>query len=341
MTTDRSDSPRPPDSTTMIARSPEDVLALVPVVFGFEPSDSMVLLTSGGERPFHARADLPSLPRDVAEMARMLAEPARRHGAPWAVLVVYSGDSRLGEEALRTTARILAAGGTEVVEGLRTDGRRWFRVPPWHEDVPTGGPSLGVPYDLTAHRFSAQAVFDGRVVHGSRADLAASIAARPDEVARVVPELAALGPPAAALDEGPWAHELVRRHTEGGDRPSDPDVARLLRGMLDVRVRDAALSPLRRDAAGVHVAFWSDIVRRSPDPLVPAPSAVLAFAAWQAGDGALAWCAVDRCCEVAPGDSLAMLVAEVLSRAVPPQTWEGDPDWTLGTAAGMPPRRPG
>ncbi|MFC6344376.1 DUF4192 family protein, partial [Nocardioides hankookensis] len=54
------------------------------------------------------------------------------------------------------------------------------------------------------------------------------------------------------------------------------------------------------------------------------------FAAWQAGQGALAWCAVDRCVDVDPGYSLAGLVAELLTRAVPPDTWEGEFDWTVG-----------
>jgi hypothetical protein len=122
----------------------------------------------------------------------------------------------------------------------------------------------------------------------------------------------------------------VLRHVAAGTTPDDAEVARLLRGMLDVRVRDAAWSPLRRPQAREHVELWADVVRRAPDPLVPAPAALLAFAAWQAGQGALAWCAVDRCVEVDPGYSLAGLVAERLTRAVPPDTWDGDFDWTVG-----------
>ena len=49
-----------------------------------------------------------------------------------------------------------------------------------------------------------------------------------------------------------------------------------------------------RGAPATYVEFWSDVVRRTPDELVPGPASVLAFAAWLAGDGALAWCAVDR-----------------------------------------------
>lgn len=338
MTTDHAARARRPDPTSMIVRSPEDVLALVPVVFGFEPSESMVMLTFGADPPFHARVDLPARSA-IPEMAAMLAEPARRHGAPHALLVVYSQRGRFADRALQATARALADSGIEVIDALRADGRRWFPVPV--RGTPSMAiPAIGVPYDLSAHRFAAQAVYDGRVLHTSREELARSIAAVPDLVARVVPELAALGPQAPALDEGQWARELVVRHTEAATRPDDGAVARLLRGMLDVRVRDAACSSLCRDRARSHVELWTDVVRRAPDPLVPAPSAVLALAAWQAGDGALAWCAVDRCCEVEPDYSLAQLVGDLLTRAVAPQSWAGIGDWTQGMGPGIGPGMP-
>ncbi|MFC7497453.1 MULTISPECIES: DUF4192 domain-containing protein [unclassified Nocardioides] len=319
--------------TPMTARTPEDVLAVVPVVLGFEPSESMVMLTFGTDTPFHARADLPTRFSDVAEMAEGLAEPAAEHGAPWAILVVYSERGPFADRALRATVRRLAEAGVEVLDGLRADGRRWYAVPPR-----SGVSALGVPYDVSAHRFAVQAVYDGRVVHASREELAASIASDPAGVGRVVAALAALtGEPAPALDEGLWARELVVRHVDRATSPDDAEVARLLRGILDTRVRDAAWSPLCRDRAREHVELWSDVVRRAPEPLVPAPAALLGFAAWQAGHGALAWCAVDRCLDVDAGHSLGTMVAELLTRAVPPQTWEGGFDWTLG----MPPGGPG
>jgi hypothetical protein len=315
-------------TTTLTARTPEDVLAVVPVVLGFEPTESLVMLTFGCDPPFHARADLPARPEGVASMAGALVDPARRHRVPRVFLLVYSERDSFADRALEQTARALRRAGVEVIDGLRTDGRRWWPVP-----GRPGVPAAGVPYDLSAHPFAAQAVYDGRVVHPSRERLAATVAADPELVGRLVPALAALtGDPPPALDEGAWARDLVVRHVEAGTAPDDAEAARLLRGMLDVRVRDAAWSPLRRPQAREHVELWADVVRRAPDPLVPAPAALLAFAAWQAGQGALAWCAVDRCLEVDPGYSLAGLVAELLTRAVPPDTWEGGFDWTVGMA---------
>ena len=323
MTTSPRTAPAP---LSLTARTPEDLLAVVPIALGFEPEESLVMITLGGDPSFHARVDLPATAADLDAVVASLVAPARRHRVPRAVLVAYSHRGRAADRALLATRRALERSGTEVVDGVRSDGRRWYAVP-----RRSGVPEHGVPYDLSGHRFAAEAVVDGRVLHRSRAALAASVAADPAAVARVV---TALAEPAeerpAALVEGSWARELVVRHTSEGTRPDDPEVARLLRGMLDVRVRDAAWSPLCRAVARDHVDLWSDVVRRTPGPLLPAPATLLAFSAWQAGDGALAWCALDRCEEADPAYSLAGLVAHLLSEAVPPSTWEGGFDWTEG-----------
>ena len=63
------------------------------------------------------------------------------------------------------------------------------------------------------------------------------------------------------------------------------------------------------------------MVRRSPEELVAPAAGLLAFAAWLAGDGALAWCAVDRSLRSDPDHTLAQLVAQALEGAVPPSAW--------------------
>lgn len=98
--------------------------------------------------------------------------------------------------------------------------------------------------------------------------------------------------------------------------------ARLLLSVSDPSVRDAAWAGMSRATARRHVELWSDLVRRCPDDLVPHAAGVLAFAAWLAGDGALAWCAVDRGQAIDPDHSLLGLVADLLEGAVPPVAWE-------------------
>ena len=91
-----------------------------------------------------------------------------------------------------------------------------------------------------------------------------------------------------------------------------PELAAAAVSVVSGPRRDEAWAWLDRARGTRAVALWSDAVRRLPDSHVAAPAAVLAFAAWLAGDGALAWCAVDRCRDVEPGHSLAHLVAGLL-----------------------------
>jgi len=309
---------------TFTARTPGDVLALVPVVLGFTPRDSVAMLTFGAGHPFHARVDLPDDASELPELVQVLLEPARLHRVRRVFFVVYTDDAELAGRAAAELAHAFDGAGITVIEVLRADGERWWPA----EGTRPGVPPSGVAYDLSSHPFSAQAVLDGRVLHASREELRATLVPDPARVGRVVAGLAgATGDP---TDVGPAADvvgEVVSRHCRDGTTPTDAEVARLLRGLLDADVRDAACTGLSRATARSHVAFWTDVLRRSPEPLVPGPAAILALAAWQSGDGALAWCALDRCAEVDEDHPLAGLVVQVLERALPPDAWDGGGRW--------------
>ena len=294
--------------TTLTARTPEDVLAAVPVVLGFEPRDSVAMLTFGGAETFHARVDLPP-PQEVDEAVRLLLEPALQHRVERVVFVLYADAGAATDTVVRRLRRAFTRAGIEVVELLRAHDGRWFAP------GRPGAPPDGVPYDVGVHRFRAQAVVEGIVVHGSRAELEAVLAshgAAVDQVARAL-RRAAPSPPGEIAD-------LVDARL-GAGRFTDRELARVLLGLLEPRGRDAAWAAMSRDAAARHVRLWTDAVQRAPDELVAGPAAVLALAAWLSGHGALAWCAVDRCRASEPDNSLAGLVADVLTHAVPPSAW--------------------
>ena len=93
-----------------------------------------------------------------------------------------------------------------------------------------------------------------------------------------------------------------------------------------VPTRDVAWAEITRASSGHHVELWRGLVRRAPRDLLPGACSLLAFAAWQHGDGALAWCAIDRCLDVDPDYSMAHCVAQILTGAVPPSVWEPIPE---------------
>jgi hypothetical protein len=300
---------------TLTLRSPEDLLAAAPVVLGFVPTDSAVMFTFDAVSCFHARVDLPAIGDEVEPFVEALLAPCVRHDVGRVLFLLYSDDRVRADRVARRLVRAFRAAGIEVVDVVRADGRRWFPLLRRRRSVP----SSGVAYDVSTHLFAAESVLRGRVTHASRADLEATVAPDPPAIARVA--AAARGPDARRPEPG-WLPATVARHVAAGSVPDDAEAACLLAGLLDVRVRDAALALMRRDTAEAHARLWSDLVRRAPGGLVAPAAAVLGFAAWMSGNGALAWCAVDRCLAADPEHRLARHLAEALTQAVPPSLWE-------------------
>ncbi|WGL53929.1 DUF4192 domain-containing protein [Nocardioides sp. BP30] len=300
---------------TLRAKTPEDLLAAIPVTLGFEPQDSVVMLTFGGPAPLHARIDLPPRgdPDALAAVVESLLGPCLLHAAPRVVFVLYGAGAVHGRHVVRALRRGFERKRIEVLECLRVDGGRWYSADGRRPDVPAGG----VPYDSDRHRFRAEAVMAGHVTLGSRDELAASLAV--DEPGRAGVE-AVLGE--AVLLSAAELATVCARHADAGTVPTDVEAAALLSTVQVGARRDAAWVPLTRDSASGHVRLWRGLVRRAPEALRPAAAAVLAFAAWLQGDGALAWCALDRCFATDPGHSLGRLVAHLLSEALPPTAWE-------------------
>jgi hypothetical protein len=325
-----------PTPATFVARSPVDLLALVPMVLGFHPADSVVLLTFGPPGgSFHARVDLPVSAAAQEEVAEMLAGAVMANHLDRAALLLYSDDEQVcAAMADRLVGRLLDL-DCEVLEVLRVDDGCWF---PFPEDG-----SAGTPYDLQTHPFTAQLVFEGRVVHRDRAELADTLVGTDEDDATAV-ALAATrftdlvlrtrDDPDLLGDEARWLQRRVRRRVEDLQPIDVADAGRMLVLASLVPTRDVAWAQITRPDADAHVELWRELVRRAPRDLVPGAASLLAFAAWQAGDGALAWCGLDRALDVDPDYSMAHLLGEFLVRAVPPDTWEPMADADLPVLAG-------
>ena len=299
--------------TTLRVRTPGDIAAVVPLALGFVPHRSVVVVSVGAPGGgMHARVDLPHDPDDVDDVVESLLRAARRNGVRDVVVVVYDDDTTVADEAAWAVREEFTAAGIGVREVLRVHDDHWYAVLP-------GAPLAayaGVPFTRADHPFTAQAVFEGRVTHVSREALRATVAPDAAAVARGLSHLAAATPlPAGALSA------LVRRHVRAGTTFSSTELASVAETVRTAERRDEAWAWLGRPDARSAVELWSDAVRRLPDSHVAGPAAVLAFAAWLAGDGALSWCAVDRCQVSEPGHSLAGLVAQLLESATPPDTW--------------------
>lgn len=307
----------PPRPLRMRARGSADLVAFVPVALGFVPSHSVVVVGVDGAGSMHARVDLPHDVDDVDDAVLALLRAARRNRVRAVVALVYDDDTTVADETAWTLHEELTAAGVRVVDVLRVHDGHWFAVLP-------GAPLehyRGVPFELATHPFTARAVLEGRVTHPSREALRATLDPAPDpdgsRARRVRADLAtasALAPPDLLA--------LVRRHVAHGTCFSDAELAAVAVSVPDGGLRDQAWVWLERPVAQRAVDLWSDAVRRLPATHVAGPAAVLGFAAWLLGDGALAWCALDRCRAAEPHHSLADLVAQLLESATSPARWE-------------------
>jgi hypothetical protein len=181
-------------------------------------------------------------------------------------------------------------------------------------------------------------VLDGKVTFRDRAELADSLAALDPQIVEEVEAAHDALPPVPAgqelLLESLWLMEQVRSHVAEPRVPDASTTARVLRALAHRDVRDLVWCDVDRGNASAHVTLWREVVRRSPERLVAPAAGLLAFASWLAGDGALAWCAVDRCLCADPDHVLGQLVGEALTSAVPPTRWQPIDPGTLGLFAG-------
>ena len=113
----------------------------------------------------------------------------------------------------------------------------------------------------------------------------------------------------------------IRRRVQSGRDLTPAEKARMLALCQAPLLAQVALAEMSRETSGAHRDLWQDLVRLAPSPLLPEAAALLAFAAWLHGDGALAWCALDRVPADPKAPPLAEFVAAALQNAVSPSTW--------------------
>jgi hypothetical protein len=330
---------QPPD-LVIRAGSPTALLRLVPHLMGFVPAASLVVLGVGPPRDrirLTLRYDLPDPPglgvsADIAEHAVGVLQAQQLTAA---VAVGY------GPEALVTPVAegLRDAAGRAVIdlyEVLRVqDGRYWSYV--------CGNeaccPAAGVPFDAAADPAEAVALAGvGGPVLASRADLAARVAPlggitaesmrqatrrAEQHIAQRLAKVRKSSRLGAARQliatEGlAAAGAMIARYREGGRFTTDEEIARITVALRDLRVRDDAWARMDPSHAEAHQRLWTDVVRRAQLGHVAAPAALLAFVAWQSGDGALANVALDRALADDPRYSMALLLRQVITAGAPP-----------------------
>jgi len=316
--------------------SPADVLAVVPYLLGFHPERSFVVIGAAGPRQrvdVGFRYDLPDPPgaADAADIAAHAAATLRRQRISTVIGVGY-GPGPLVTPVADEFAAVIRRHRLRLRELLRVeDGRYWSYL---CHNV-NCCPERGVPFDCRSHPAAAALTLAGVTTYPDRLALAATVAPLAGDAAaaataalrRAQARALALGPgdPSAPAGLSPVVirgrravRAALRAYRAGGRLASEDSLAWLLVTLAHLPVRDDAWARMLPEHRHAHLSLWRDLVRRAPGPLLPAPACLLAFTAWQAGDGALANVALDRALAADPCYTMALLLRDVLATGVPP-----------------------
>ena len=280
------------------------------------------------------RYDLPAPPDSqlAADIAEHVCYVLDRERIGSALLVGY-GPEDLVAPVIGATAVALIGSGVELHEILRADsGRYWSMLCNDPACCPPGGRS----YDPGSHPAAAAMTEAGLAAQPDREALARTLK-RPAGAADVIAlatsralsrltQLTELGEAEGDRDPQLRATRIgrrevqraIRRYRAGATIDSIEHLAWLAVLVADLRVRDdawARMDPAYRDH---HCRLWTDVLRCAALDYAPAPASLLAFTAWQSGNGVLAALAVDRALGADPGYSMGRLLSGAIDAALPP-----------------------
>jgi hypothetical protein len=327
------------DPVRVRAGSPESLLAIVPHLLGFVPQASLVVI--GTEAPHDRikvtlRYDLPDPPgagvsADIAAHAVGVVGSQRLA----ALVAVGFGPRSLVDQVAGALGAAARTAGIDVLDVLRVEDGRYWSYLCADEDC---CPAAGTPFDPGAHSAAADMAGAGNRVLADRAAVAARVAPLGGSTAESMRQATRRAERHAAqllakvrkssrigaarqliAAEGLNAvGAMIAAYRAGGKYTTDYQIAWVTVALRDLRVRDDAWARMDPAQADAHRRLWIDVTRRAQPGYVAAPAALLAFVAWQSGDGALANVALDRAVADEPRYSMALLLRQVISAGAPP-----------------------
>ena len=329
--------PTPSEPGVIRLSSLPDLVAVVPALIGFQPTESLVVVTLRGPRHragLTLRVDLPERAGERSVVDSAVAA-VRRSGAESSVVFVCTDDptARPHARLVKALHRALTGAGVDVLDCvLVRAGRCWsYRCtqaccPPQGRPVPPPNPAL-----------VAALVAQGRAVLDDRTALVASIAPVAGRRAAAMASHLRRERRRRAMGATDAAVELedIRRWLQAhvdGQLPDDPTAARIIAACDDPLVRDGLIAGLAGREPHDLLPLLVQLATLTVPPHDAEVLTVLAFTAYVVGNGALANVALDRALDSDPGHRAATLLRHGIDRALPPATFR---ELTAQVAAGV------
>ena len=318
--------------------SPHDLLAAVPFLIGYHPTNSLVIVSLKEDAIGMAmRVDYPehqleeNTGRD--ENYDSLIFHLVREGADGALLVAYAPSGRNdGEEILSNIAMSMSRAQIPLRESLLITDGKWRSVICADLDCcPAEGRNLP---EIISSRVAVEQIAQGRPMPFADVEgMSDSIAPLPlsndldflatvhsfviDPESEEIQRLQRVGATSVI--------DLVARFMEGSigrDFDSDQELsARVIASVGDIQVRDFALGSHDEVSIDFYWAMWRYLTRIAPPGFVAPLASLLGALSFERGEGALAQRSLDRALADNATYSLASLLRRVFSAGWPPESF--------------------
>lgn len=302
--------------------SPIDLLAAVPFLIGYQPSDAIVLMgLCDGSISMAVRIDFPTdiSIGDAEALAGRFASDSE------AILMVsyIPDDHESADEVIRKLTDALTTRGLSLRESIIIVAGRWRSLVCGDElCCPVEGSPLP---EFRESRIAVEEVAQGKVLpFPDQMSMAESLAALPTD-----PQLMELIKQVSLIDyesdptndQRAGAEAILDFLTDfesAGICTDQALLATVLVRLQDLQVRDFALGSMRPDESERDFAAWRWLLRRAPVGFVAAPATIFAIACYERGDGAMANLALERARTDQADYALAGLLAKVFRSGQPP-----------------------
>ena len=329
---------------TVRLSGPEDLIAVVPHLFGYAVTESILAIDLIPANPtrlgFMARIDLPA-EGEATEAANTLTSAMLRHGQGIVCLIGYETVTGEALTGLVMTGDAMRAAGVNVFDQLIVTGDRWRSLGCSDTEC---CPTEGKPVPGADHPAALALIGTGSAPVKDRQTLADHIAASPraatvmdvitdqrDEASTTL-ESAAAAWGAVLTSTDPLTDQTIATAALGltlGERKQFRDtlLAWMTPGVLDLEQTDPtclthlrALQPATPDTLTAPCEAVTDrlitLCASIPDSEATPALTVLAHYAWINGKGTIASLALDRALAAQPDYTLARLLDRMVSAGI-------------------------